>query len=60
MVVDVAELSFCDSSGLNVLITARHTTQKHGRHISLRGPRPQLLRLLELTGTDALFPITDP
>ncbi|MBT2545252.1 STAS domain-containing protein [Streptomyces sp. ISL-44] len=56
----MAELSFCDSSGLNVLITARHTTQKHGRHISLRGPRPQLLRLLELTGTDALFPITDP
>ncbi|MFC9293828.1 STAS domain-containing protein [Streptomyces sp. NPDC057011] len=59
IVVDLAELSFCDSAGLNALIQARHTAQEHGKHISLRAPRPQFLRLLAMTGTDTLFPITD-
>ncbi|MFF4012399.1 STAS domain-containing protein [Streptomyces sp. NPDC001717] len=59
IVLDVAEMTFCDSSGINALIAGLHAAQKHGRNLSLRGPRPQLLRLLELTGTDKLFPITD-
>ncbi|OEJ36090.1 STAS domain-containing protein [Streptomyces subrutilus] len=59
IVVDLSELSFCDSSGLNGLIQARHTAAEHGRHISLRAPQPQFRRLLEMTGADALFTITD-
>ncbi|MFE2248685.1 STAS domain-containing protein [Streptomyces lavendulae] len=58
IVVDLAGLSFCDSAGLNALLQARHTAGEHGRHISLRAPRPQFLHLLELTGADSLFPIT--
>ncbi|MCX4775364.1 STAS domain-containing protein [Streptomyces sp. NBC_01264] len=58
IVIDLADLSFCDSSGLNVLIAARQTATDHGRHISLRHPQPQILRLLEMTGADTLFPIT--
>ncbi|MET9463856.1 STAS domain-containing protein [Streptomyces sp. NPDC006544] len=56
--VDVAELSFCDSSGLNALLEARHLAHQHGRRISLRSPQPQLLHLLELTGTGLLFPVS--
>ncbi|MGW2587152.1 STAS domain-containing protein [Streptomyces virginiae] len=59
IVIDLTDLSFCDSAGLNALIHARQTATEHGRHISLRNPQPQFLRLLEMTGTDALFPITD-
>ncbi|MEU9031210.1 STAS domain-containing protein [Streptomyces sp. NPDC048383] len=59
IVVDVAELFFCDSSGLNALITAQHEAKAHGCHISLRAPQPQLRRLLELTGADAFFSVTD-
>ncbi|MFF3215487.1 STAS domain-containing protein [Streptomyces sp. NPDC002886] len=59
IVIDLADLSFCDSSGLNVFIGARHTATDHDRHISLRNPQPQFLRLLEMTGADTLFPITD-
>lgn len=58
IVVDVAELFFCDSSGLNALITAQHAAMEHGRHISLRAPQSQLRRLLDLTGADAIFPVT--
>ncbi|MFE1413444.1 STAS domain-containing protein [Streptomyces sp. NPDC058746] len=59
IVVDVADMSFCDSSGINALIAGLRAAEEHGRRISLRGPRRQLLHLLELTGTDKLFPITD-
>ncbi|MFD7260111.1 STAS domain-containing protein [Streptomyces sp. NPDC059874] len=58
IVVELSELSFCDSSGLNALIQARHTAAKRGKQISLRNPQPQFLRLLEVTGSDTLFPIT--
>ncbi|MFB6809489.1 STAS domain-containing protein [Streptomyces sp. NPDC056387] len=59
IVADLAELSFCDSSGLNALIQARHTADEHGKRITLRAPQPQFRRLLEVTGADVLFPITD-
>ncbi|WP_327732969.1 STAS domain-containing protein [Streptomyces nojiriensis] len=57
--VDLSDLSFCDSSGLNALIHAQQTAAEHGRRIILRNPPPQLQRLLQLTGADALFPLTD-
>lgn len=57
--VDLSDLSFCDSSGLNALIHARQTAAEHGRRIILRTPPPQLRRLLEMTGADTLFPVTD-
>ncbi|WP_327281148.1 MULTISPECIES: STAS domain-containing protein [unclassified Streptomyces] len=59
VIIDLSELSFCDSSGLNALIQARHTADEQGRHISLRDPQPQFRRLLEVTGAENLFPITD-
>ncbi|MFD3698815.1 STAS domain-containing protein [Streptomyces sp. NPDC058646] len=59
VVVDLAELTFCDSSGLNALLQARITAEKHGRRLSLRAPSPQVVHLLELTGTAKLFPVTD-
>lgn len=58
VVLDLADLSFCDSSGLNAIVQAHHLAQKHGRQIRLHAPRPQILRLLSLTGADRLFPIT--
>ncbi|MER6198387.1 STAS domain-containing protein [Streptomyces sp. NPDC001586] len=58
IVVDLAALTFCDSSGLNALLQARLTAHEHGRQIRLHAPTAQVIHLLELTGTDQLFPIT--
>ncbi|MFJ3206143.1 STAS domain-containing protein [Streptomyces sp. NPDC086989] len=58
IVVDLTELSFCDSAGLNAFISARRTAGEYGRRISLRNPQPQFRRLLALTGAEDLFPIT--
>ncbi|MFE2323784.1 STAS domain-containing protein [Streptomyces sp. NPDC059385] len=59
IVVDMADLFFCDSAGLNALIQARHTAQEHGKQLILRAPQRQFLRLLDITGADTLFTITD-
>ncbi|MFZ3471787.1 STAS domain-containing protein [Streptomyces sp. 4.24] len=59
VVVDCSRLTFCDSSALNALLTARRAAQEAGTAIRLAAPGPQLLRLLELTGALALFPV-DP
>ncbi|MFI5672944.1 STAS domain-containing protein [Streptomyces sp. NPDC051704] len=59
IVADLSDMSFCDSAGLNALIRAHHTAAEYGIRLSLRAPQPQFLRLLEITGADILFPITD-
>ncbi|MEV7416333.1 STAS domain-containing protein [Streptomyces sp. NPDC089919] len=59
VVVDLQDLSFCDSSGLNALLEARNAATEHGQALHLAAPRDQLLRLLELTCTTELFTI-DP
>ncbi|MFK0237392.1 STAS domain-containing protein [Streptomyces vinaceus] len=58
IVIDVAEMSFCDSAGLGALIHARHTADEYGHRITLRNPQPQFQRLLNLTGAETLFAIT--
>lgn len=60
IVIDLTGLTFCDSSGLNALLQARFTAEEHGRRITLHAPNRQVRKLLELTGTHQLFPITRP
>ncbi|MFD5892283.1 STAS domain-containing protein [Streptomyces sp. NPDC060334] len=58
--VDVSELVFCDSTGLNILLRAQLAALTHGRTIQLRSPNRQLLRLLHRTGAIALFTLDTP
>ncbi|MEV7729615.1 STAS domain-containing protein [Streptomyces sp. NPDC087917] len=59
VVVDLQHLTFCDSSGLNALLTARSAAAADGRTLYLAAPTVQVARLLEMTGSDAIFSI-DP
>lgn len=52
VVVDVAELEFCDSSGLAVLMSWHQRCEERGRQLVLRSPQPSLVRLLEITAVD--------
>jgi anti-anti-sigma factor len=55
VVVDLRELSFLDSSGIHMLAEASRSAERRHRAVSLiRGPR-NVQRVLELTGTEALF-----
>jgi anti-anti-sigma factor len=55
VVVDLQEVAFCDSSGLNTLIWAANTVEAAGGSIRLSGVQPRLTRLLHVTGLDKRF-----
>lgn len=52
LIVDVSAVSFCDAAGLAVLVGVQRRARRRGVGIALRGPRPQLIRLLRITGLD--------
>ncbi|MBD0693952.1 STAS domain-containing protein [Streptomyces sp. CBMA123] len=61
IVVDLAELRFCDSTGLNILLQARLDAEAAGRTLDVVRPRPIVARLFEVTGTDTVLRIrSDP
>lgn len=55
LVLDVGGVGFVDSSGLALLLALRGCTP--GGTLVLRAARRQLLRLLEITGADAVLPV---
>ena len=55
--LDLAALTFMDSSGLNVLNRVRVTADDHGIKLTLRNVREQVQRVLEVTNMVELFTI---
>ena len=55
VVVDLAGVSFIDSTGLSVLLHARERLETAGRKLMIVRPSPPVTRVLELAGLDALF-----
>ncbi|MFD0854542.1 STAS domain-containing protein [Actinomadura adrarensis] len=57
--LEMSEVTFCDSSGLNTLVRLwRRTTAKDGRLVLLRPP-DLVVRTLEITGLDRYLPMSD-
>jgi anti-sigma B factor antagonist len=48
--LDLSELEFMDSQGINVLLHARETLQSRGGRLTIGSPRPLVARVLETTG----------
>jgi anti-anti-sigma factor len=57
IVVDFRRLSFCDSTGLNLLLVARSKAEACGIRISLAELHSSVGRLFEVTGVDTVFEI---
>ena len=55
--LDLAALTFMDSSGLNVLNRVRVAADDHGIKLTLRDVREQVRRVLEVTNMTELFTI---
>jgi anti-sigma B factor antagonist len=56
--LDVAEVSFLDSSGIRCLVGAAERAAEVGSHLVVRNPTPMVLRVLEICGVDHLL-LTD-
>lgn len=52
VVIDLAELTFVDSSGLGAIHAARRLAIKNGGTLVVSRPQPVVHRVLELTGLD--------
>lgn len=57
MTLDLADVTFIDSSGLRSLLNASRRAQAGGGMVRLRGVGPEVQRLLEITGTTDRFHI---
>lgn len=56
--VDLAGLSFIDSTGLSVLISGLKRLRQGGGDMALRSPTPGTRRVLEITGLTEVFAIS--
>ena len=59
LVLDLSELTFCDSSGLSVLISALKAARARGGNVALAGLTPTNRALIELTRLQQVFEIFD-
>jgi anti-sigma B factor antagonist len=57
VIVDLEDLDFIDSTGLDALVRARDRVLAYGAELVLRSPSHRVYRLLELTGLDRLFTV---
>lgn len=55
IVIDMAGVTFLDSSGLRVLLGAAKEAEDLGGHVRLRAPSDGVVRLLEITGLAERF-----
>lgn len=53
--VNLAEVTFMDSSGINALMVCRANAEPSGCRITISHPRPMVRRVLTVTGVDHLF-----
>lgn len=50
IVVDLADLTFCDSIGLGTLVVLSRTARIQQTYLQLRNPSPFFTRMLDVTG----------
>lgn len=56
VVIDMRQLTFMDSSGINTLIAAHRTLTEAGGWLRLAGLTEPVVRVVQLVGIDALIP----
>jgi anti-anti-sigma factor len=55
VVVECAQLSYLDSSGVRCLLNAEAEAEAHGARVVVRNPSPIVRRVLEITKVDHLL-----
>jgi anti-sigma B factor antagonist len=57
LVIDLAALAFCDSTGITVLLAAHQRAQAAGARMTLAAVPANTLRILRVVGLDQVFTI---
>jgi anti-anti-sigma factor len=59
LVLDLSGLTFVDSQGVNLLVNVHRVLQQAGASLTISRPSPAVRNILELTGVDTYFDVTD-
>ena len=59
VVVDMSGVDFCDSTGMNVLLSCLRQARERGGELELAAPQPAVRKILSVTGLDAVFTVAD-
>ncbi|OQD51729.1 hypothetical protein BM536_038415 [Streptomyces phaeoluteigriseus] len=57
LVLDLSKVTFCDSSGLNMLLRLRRRVSENDGWLAVAAPPAQTLRLMTVTGADQVIPV---
>jgi anti-sigma B factor antagonist len=57
VVIDLADCTFMDSSGLNVLVAAADAARQRRQAVRITGAHGVVQRVIELTGLDTVLPL---
>ncbi|GGS87390.1 anti-sigma-B factor antagonist [Planobispora rosea] len=57
VVIDMSGVEFCDSTGMNVLLSALKRLRERGGALEVAGPRPAVRKILQVTGLDSVFTV---
>jgi anti-sigma B factor antagonist len=59
LVFDLAEVSFCDSTGLSIFVRAKNSCDETGGTVRLAAPQRGVRRILEVSGLVEVLPTYD-
>jgi anti-sigma B factor antagonist len=59
LILDLSRLTYCDSSGIHLLLKLQAETQARGREMKLRNLQPVVARVLDVAGVRDDFVIED-
>jgi anti-sigma B factor antagonist len=57
LLLDLADLSFCDACGLSAFVRIANEAQAAGCRYGLVAPRPLVVKMLQITGLNARLPV---
>ncbi len=55
LIIDLSRLTYCDSTGISVLIGAYHRSRAAGGVLALTGMNPDIARVFRVIGLDQVF-----
>ena len=59
VVIDMSGVEFCDSTGMNVLLSCLRRARERGGELEIAAPKPAVRKILQVTGLDSVFTVVE-
>ena len=59
VVIDMSRVEFCDSTGMNVMLSCLRRARERGGELEIAAPKPAVRKILQVTGLDSVFTLVE-